>query len=420
MGTLVEEIIGRKIGQKVAPGEIHLVELDYMMTHDNTTPLAIKAFREIAKPIRDKSKIVIHFDHAYPSPSLAAASAQKGIIDFMKEQEIENFFHQGICHQVMIEEGFVTPGSIIIGGDSHTNTLGALGCLGIGFGSSEIGAAWITGCTWLRVPETIRINITGKLSRFVSAKDVILHIIGKLSSNGARGKCVEFGGSLIRDLPIHERIVFPNMSTELGAKCGLIETDEALEQFLTNETRASGPFETFVAVNPEYEQVIEIDASRLEPQIACHPKVDHVVPVSEVTHLPIDQVFIGTCTNGRFEDLQIAAELLRGRQVNRFTRTIITPASKNIYQRAINEGLIKTFLDAGCDIGIPGCGACIGRHGGLLGPGERALTTMNRNFTGRMGSPEAEIYLASPAVAAATAIVGKIADPRDIDTNQGA
>jgi len=414
MGTLVEEIISRKVGKPVHPGEIHIVELDYMMTHDNTTPLAMKAWKEIGKPILDRSKIVIHFDHAYPAPSLAAAQAQKTILDFIKEQEIDNFFHQGICHQVMIEEGFVTPGSIIIGGDSHSNTYGALSCLGIGFGSSEIGASWITGRTWLRVPESILIRLSGRLSKHVSAKDVILHIIGKLGATGARGKSVEFSGSLIDQLPVHERIVFPNMSTELGAKCGLIATDSVLEEFLENQTSASGPFEQIQAESPQYESIVDIDVTGLEPQVACHPKVDHILPVSELNHLQIDQVFIGTCTNGRFEDLLEAAKILEGKKINRFTRTIITPASKKVYQQAMDEGLIRIFLEAGCDIGIAGCGACIGRHGGLLGPGERALTTMNRNFTGRMGSPEAEIYLGSPAVAAATAITGYISNPQDI------
>lgn len=412
MGTLVEEIIGRKVGRAVTPGEIHLVDIDYMMTHDNTTPLAIKAWREIGKPIFDKQRIVIHFDHAYPAPNLKAATAQKEILDFIRAEGISNFFTQGICHQVMIEEGFIRPGGVVIGGDSHTNTQGAFACLGLGFGSSEIGASWVTGKTWLRVPETLLVTLNGTLSPGVTAKDVMIAVLGQLSASGARGMSVEFNGSLIRSLPMHERIVFANMSTELGAKCGLIAADETTLSFLEDLVEIPSHLEEIHPENPVYAKTVTLDVSQLAPQVACHPRVDTVRPIGELSEVPIDEVFIGTCTNGRYEDLEQAALLLRGRRVHRFTRTIVTPASNKIYERAMRDGLIQIFLDAGCTIGIPGCGACIGRHGGLLGPGERAFTTMNRNFTGRMGSPEAEIHLGSPLAAAATAINGKITDPR--------
>lgn len=412
MGTLVEEIFSRKVGRPVRSGEIVLLDVDYIMSHDNTTPLAIKAFQEIGKPLRDVDKIVIHFDHAYPAPTVQAAENQKKVLDFMREQGVRHFYHQGICHQVMIEEGFVTPGRIIVGGDSHTNTYGALGAFATGLGSTEIGAAWVTGKTWFRVPRTLLVRLEGQAQAGVFAKDVMLALAGLMGMDGASNRSVEFCGGYIDRLPLHERIIFANMSTEIGAECGLITPDSATFDFLEQETRARGPFLHIQPSQPQYERVIELDVSTLGPQVACHPDVDQVKPLAEIAGLPIDQVFIGTCTNGRYEDLEIAAAILKGRQVHRFTRTIITPASARIYQKALKNGLIDIFIEAGCTIGVVGCGACIGRHGGLLAAGERAFTTMNRNFVGRMGSPEAEIYLGSPAAAAAVAIEGRICDPR--------
>src|SRR5258706_1112397 len=412
MGTLIEEIFSAKSGRPVHAGEIVMLDVDYMMTHDNTSPLAIKAFREVGKPIKDVNKIIINFDHAYPAPNLLAAEAQKKIVDFMKEQGIVHFFHQGICHQVLIEEGFVTPGRVIIGGDSHSNTYGAFGCFGTGFGSTEIGVAWATGKTWFRTPETILINFKGQTKPGVFAKDVMLYICGMLGMDGATYKSVEFAGPYIDALPMHERIIFPNMSTELGAKCGLITPDEVTIKFLETQTKAKGPFKMIKPVDPQYEKVIEIDVTDIGPQVASHPDVDHVTALGEVDGLAIDEVFIGTCTNGRYEDLEQAARILKARHVAPVTRTIISPASVQIYEKAMQNGLIQIFLDAGCTIGVVGCGACIGRHGGLLGPGESGVTNLQRNFIGRIGSPDAEIYLGSPAAAAATAIAGKITDPR--------
>jgi len=412
MGTLVEEIFSRRLGHDVRAGEIVLVDVDAIMSHDNTTPLAIKAFSEIGKPIRDASKIVIHFDHAYPAPNQLAAENQQKIVKFIRAQGIDNFYHRGVCHQVMIEEGFIRPGGIVIGGDSHTVTYGALGCFATGLGSSEIGASWITGKTWFKVPETILVRLEGRAPTGVYSKDVMLALAGQLGMDGATYKSLEFAGSYIDHLPAHQRIVFSNMSVELGAKCGLIAPDQVTLDYLINETKAQPPFEQFAAVNPVYEREIVMDVSQLQPMVACHPDVDNVKPLSEVAGLEIDQVYLGTCTNARYEDLEIAAGILEGRQVYRFTRTLVTPASQTIYEKALANGLIQIFLDSGCTVNAPGCGACIGRHGGILAPAERAFTTMNRNFIGRMGSPEAEIYLGSPAAAAATAIEGRIADPR--------
>jgi len=412
MGTLVEDIFSRRAGKKVEAGEIVLLDVDYIMSHDNTTPLAIKAFREIGKPIKDPNKIVIHFDHAYPAPNQLAAENQQKIVKFIKEQGIQHFYKRGVCHQVMMEEGFVRPGGVVIGADSHTVTYGALGCFSTGLGSSEVGAAWVTGKCWFKVPPTILVRLEGQARPGVFSKDVMLHLAGMLGMDGATYKSLELEGSYIDQLPQYQRIVFANMAVEIGAKCGLIAPDQETLNYLNTQTKAKGPFDLFKATNPVYERVIELDVSKLEPQVACHPDVDHVKSLSEVAGLEIDQVYIGTCTNARYEDLEMAASILKGRQVNRFTRTLVTPASQTIYEKAMANGLIQIFLDAGCTVNAPGCGACIGRHGGILAPGERAFTTMNRNFIGRMGSPEAEIYLGSPAAAAATALEGKITDPR--------
>ncbi|MEW6401198.1 MAG: aconitase family protein, partial [Chloroflexota bacterium] len=271
MGTLIEEIFSRKASRPVQAGEILLLDVDYIMSHDNTTPLAIKAFREIGKPILDKNRIVLHLDHAYPAPNILAAENHKKIIEFVKEQNLPHFHRQGVCHQVMIEEGYITPGAIIIGADSHSNTYGALGAFGGGLGSTEIAVAWVTGKCWFKVPETIRIELTGKTQYGVYAKDVMIYIAGLLGMDGATYRSVEFGGEYIASLPMNERIVFPNMSTEIGAKCGLIAADEVTVNFLETATPAKGPFEAFGPVNPRYEKVVEIDVSMIVPQVACHP-----------------------------------------------------------------------------------------------------------------------------------------------------
>ncbi len=414
MGTLIEEIFSRKAGKTVQVGEILLLDVDYIMSHDNTTPLAMKAFREIGKPIKDKNRIVIHLDHAYPAPNVLAAENHRKIIDFVKEQDLPYLFKQGVCHQVMLEEGFITPGSIVIGADSHSNTYGAMGAFGTGLGSTEIGVAWVTGKCWFKVPETIRVELSGKTQRGVYAKDIMIYIAGLLGMDGGTYRSVEFGGSYIDQLPMHERIIFPNMSTEIGAKCGLIAADQVTLDYLENETPAKGPFEQIRPVNPRYERVLEIDVTNLGPQVACHPDVDNVKPLEEVEGLEVHEVYIGTCTNARYEDLEIVANILKGKKVDPYTRVIVTPASARIYKKALQNGLIEILMDAGCTVTASGCGACIGRHGGILAPGERALTTMNRNFIGRMGSPLSEIYLASPATAAVTALAGKITDPRRV------
>ena len=412
MGTLVEEILSRKLDRRVGAGEIVVVEVDAMMTHDNTTPLARRAFEKIGRPLAAPERIVIHFDHAWPPPNPIAAANQKEVRDFVREHDLPWLFHEGISHQVMIERGFVRPGSILIGGDSHSVTYGAFGALGCGFGSTDLGAAWASGKTWLRVPSTIRVEIEGQTAPGVLAKDVMLEICRRIGMDGGSYRSIEFGGSFIDALPMADRIVFANMSAELGAKCGLIAADDTTLRYLEDSTEAEGPFERLEPRDPDYECVLRISADELPPLVARPPRPDDGVSVEDLAGVSLDQVFIGTCTNGRFEDLRLAASLLEGRRVHRFTRTIVTPASQEVFDRAQDAGLLRIFSDAGCTVTQPGCGACIGRHGGVLAPGERALTTMNRNFVGRMGSGESEIYLASPLTAAASALAGSIADPR--------
>jgi 3-isopropylmalate/(R)-2-methylmalate dehydratase large subunit len=412
MGTLTEEIFSRKLGRPVKAGELVIADVDYVVSHDTTTLLAIEAWKGIGRPLFDKDRIVIVFDHYYPAPNPTFADSHKQIRDFAKKEGLKNFFFEGVCHQLMVEKGFALPGSIVVGADSHTCTYGALGCFSTGMGSTDVGVVWATGKNWFRVPETININVKGKFQKGVYAKDLILEIIRQITADGATYKTLEFTGETISNMEIHERLTLANMAIEAGAKAGLMAVDEKTVQFLKSITDKK--VEMIKPINPKYEKTVTIDVSRLEPQIAYPARVDNVKPISEFKGLEIDEVYIGTCTNGRYEDLEIAAKILKGKKVNKFCMTIIVPASTSIYQKAMDNGLIKIFLDAGATVGNPGCGPCVGRHQGILGDGERALTTMNRNFLGRMGSAKSEIYLGSPATCAATALYGKITDPREV------
>ncbi|MBD3204447.1 homoaconitate hydratase family protein [Candidatus Woesearchaeota archaeon] len=404
MGTIVEEIFSKKLKRKVKAGDVVIAPVDYVMSHDTTTPLAIEAWKKIKKPIFNKKKIVIVFDHYYPSPEIKSAKTHKKIRTFIKKHNINNFFTQGVSHQIMIEKGFAVPGDIVIGGDSHTCTYGALGCFSTGMGSTDIGCTWATGKSWFKIPETININVSGKLKKGVYAKDLILMIIKLLGADGATYKSIEFSGNTIENMEIHERLTLSNMAIEAGAKCGLIRTDKKTKKYLKKKIAEIFPR------NPEYEKIINIDAGKIEPQIAYPDRVDNVCDIQEIENKKLDQVFIGTCTNGRYKDLEIAAEILENKKVK--CRTIIVPASNNILKKAIDSGLIDTFINAGAVVCNPGCGPCVGRHQGILAKDETALTTMNRNFRGRMGSPDSGIFLASPATAAASAVCGKITDPR--------
>ncbi|MFL5624029.1 MAG: 3-isopropylmalate dehydratase large subunit [Ktedonobacteraceae bacterium] len=414
MGTLTEEIFSYKLGRPVAQGETVVVDVDHVMSHDTTTPLAVQAFRKLTQQnggrVFNPQRSHIVFDHIVPPATIAAATLQRDIRAFAQEQDI-TILQEGICHQVMPERGYVTPGDIIVGADSHTCTYGAFGAFATGMGSTDIGVAYATGRAWFRVPSTINIRLTGRLPLGVYAKDVTLEMVRRVGVDGANYCAIEYTGELIEQISVSERMTFCNMAIEMGGKAGLIAPDATTQAWLHG--RIDSDYPLLAQRNPHYERVVEIDASELTPLIACPPDVNNVVPVEAVGHVKIDQVFLGTCTNGRLDDLAIAANILQGKTLHPHTRMVVVPASREIYLEALRLGYLETFIQAGASVGTPGCGPCIGRHYGVLAPGERALTTMNRNFTGRMGDPTAEIYLGSPATVAATALTGYITDPRN-------
>lgn len=412
--TFAQKIIALKAGKvSVKPTEIVDVSPDVVMSHDNTGDIA-SIFESIGvKRVLQPSKIVIPLDHCAPAATESYALNHKQIREFVSKQQIQHFYdiNTGICHQVLPEKGHVLPGTLILGSDSHTTTYGAFGAFATGVGRSEVAAIWATGKLWLMVPRTFKINVNGKFSEGVYAKDLILHIIGDLGADGALYRAVEFCGQAIRDMSIEGRMTLCNMSVEMGAKIGYVEVDEKTIQWLAPRTNEKYDV---IKSDPDadFERIIDYDVADLEPKIACPHAVDNVRLVREVAGLNIDQAFIGTCTNGKLEDLSIAASILKGKRIARKVRLLILPASREIYINAVRLGIIEELANVGAVILNPGCGPCIGVHEGALAPGEICLSTANRNFKGRMGCNEAEIYLASPATVAASALEGKIADPR--------
>lgn len=412
--TFAQKIIALKAGKvSVKPTEIVDVSPDVVMSHDNTGDIA-SIFESIGvKRVLQPSKIIIPLDHCVPAATESYAFNHKQIREFVSKQQIQHFYdiNTGICHQVLPEKGHVLPGTLILGSDSHTTTYGAFGAFATGVGRSEMAAIWATGKLWLMVPRTFKINVNGKFSEGVYAKDLILHIIGDLGADGALYRAVEFCSQAIRDMSIEGRMTLCNMSVEMGAKIGYVEVDEKTIQWLAPRTNEKYDV---IKSDPDadFERIIDYDVADLEPKIACPHAVDNVRLVREVAGLNIDQAFIGTCTNGKLEDLSIAASILKGKRIARKVRLLILPASREIYINAVRLGIIEELANAGAVILNPGCGPCIGAHQGALAPGEICLSTANRNFKGRMGCNEAEIYLASPATVAASALEGKIADPR--------
>lgn len=416
--NIIEKILANASGkQQVSPGEIIEANIDAAMIHDLTGPLAIKSFREIgAKKVWDNNKVVIILDHLVPASSIISANLHKIVRNFAEEQNIKNFYdvgRGGVCHQVMPEKGHVRPAEVIVGADSHTCTYGAFGAFATGIGSTEMAAVFATGKLWFRVPEVIKVDVTGELQKMVTPKDVTLNIVGKIGADGAIYKGLEFGGSTIRDMSVDGRMVLSNMAVEMGAKAGIIEPDQKTLDYV--KARTDKPFKP-IKSDPDttYERVVDVNVSDLEPQVAVPHSVDNVKPVSEVEDIEVDQAFIGSCTNGRLEDLRSAARVLKGKKTARGVRLVVIPASQEIYLNALNEGLIKTFMDAGATIGNPNCGPCLGGHMGILAEGEACISSSNRNFVGRMGSTKSFVYLASPATVAASAITGKITDPREV------
>lgn len=401
--------------REVSSGEIIEAKVDMAMANEITGPLAIEAFRKIGvEKVWDNRCIVMVLDHQVPADSVNSAELHKIMRKFAMEQGIPYLYdvgHGGICHQVMVEKGHVRPGELIIGADSHTCTYGALGAFGTGVGSTEIAAVFATGKIWLKVPETIKFNVYGEFRKFVTSKDLILKIIGMIGVDGAIYRAMEFDGPTIKSLDVSGRMTICNMAVEAGAKTGIINPDEKAITYV--KERTNKPFKPLKSdANADYEEIIDFDADKLEPQIACPHSVDNVRPVSEVEGTPIDQAFIGSCTNGRIEDLRIAAKFLKGKRVKEGVRLIITPASQEVYLEALKEDLLDIFVEAGACVCNPTCGACFGGHMGLLADGETCISSSNRNFIGRMGSKKAQIFLASPATVAASALMGVITDPR--------
>ena len=407
MGTLAEEIMTRRLGRRVRAGDTVVAEVDAVMAHDVTGPLAIDAFRRLEMPLWNPERTVFSFDHVFPSNSVAASELHRRIREFAAQHGVRNLFAEGICHIVMVERGFVIPGGLVVGADSHSTTYGALGCFATGMGSTDIGVTMATGRSWFQVPETLRIEVSGVLPRGVQAKDLALHVIRRMGAEGANYLAVEWGGPTVAAMGISERLTLSNLSVDFGAKCGLCEVDATTWAYL--HLPDGGPLRPD---GPVYVDLIDIDASSLEPQVAAPPAIENVRPLSELAGIRLDEVFIGSCANGRIEDMAIVAGILEGRQVNPDTRTIIVPGSRTTYVQALERGYIDTFVRAGAVVMAAGCGPCLGRQHGTLGPGERALSTSMRNYPGRMGSPDADIFLANPAVAAASALAGVIADPR--------
>jgi 3-isopropylmalate/(R)-2-methylmalate dehydratase large subunit len=418
--NITEKILAKASAKtSVLPGDIVDTNVDMVMVHDLTGPLAVEAFRRIGiAHVWDNKKIVIILDHQVPAESVKAAELHKMLRAFAKEQSIRFYDvgRGGICHQVMPEKGHVLPGSVIVGADSHTCTYGALGAFATGIGSTEAAAVFATGKIWLKVPETIRINVEGEFKPFVTPKDLILSIIGKIGADGATYKATEFTGSTIRTMSIAGRMTLCNMTVEMGAKNGIIEPDETTRKFLKGRTNK--PYETFKSdADADYGRVVELDVSELEPVVACPSSVDNVKPVSEVD-APIEQAFIGSCTNGRIEDLRVAAQIMKGNTVKDGVRALVIPASQEVYRQAVDEGLVEIFTDADALVCGSACGPCLGGHIGLLAAGETCVSTSNRNFIGRMGSTQASVYLASPATVAASALTGRITDPRTVEAKK--
>ncbi len=407
--TITEKLLANAAHlAEASPGEYLVADVDYVMAHDSTGPLAFQGVAEIGKGVFDKDRVIIVFDHFYPAPSVDAARLHQVSRRFVKSESISNFRRDGVCHQLLIED-YVSPGDVIVGADSHTCTQGALGAFSTGLGSTDAAGAMATGKCWFRVPESIKIEISGSPEKGVYAKDMILNIIGEVGSDGALYKAVEFGGDYVREASVPSRITLCNMAVEMGAKNGVIEADEKTVRYLGREGKTFRSDRDAI-----YAAEMEFEIDKIEPQVACPSEVDNVVPVTQVDSVAIDQAYIGTCTNGRLEDLRVAADILRGNRVHPDVRLVVIPATTRIYLKAFNRGHIQTILRAGGVVPNPGCGPCIGRWGGVLADDETCITTQNRNFTGRMGHPSSKIYLASPATVAASALAGEIVDPRGV------
>ncbi|MDH7487365.1 MAG: 3-isopropylmalate dehydratase large subunit [Anaerolineae bacterium] len=416
--TLAEKILASHAGmEEVHPGQFVEVSVDVVLANDITAPIAIAEFEKLGLGrVFDAERVVLVADHFAPNKDIQSAGQCALMRRFARAQGLPHHFdvgRMGIEHVLLPERGLVLPGDVVVGADSHTCTYGALGAFATGMGSTDIAVAMATGRIWMRVPETMRIVYHGELQPWVGGKDLILYTIGRIGVDGARYKAIEFGGAVVDALPMAGRFTMANMAVEAGAKAGLFAVDDVTHAYVNG--RASRPYRVYQAnEDAAYAQVIEVDVGQIEPQVAFPHLPENVRPASQAGDVPIDQVVIGSCTNGRLEDLRVAAEVLRGRRVHPDVRCVIIPGSQQVYLDALRQGLIETFIEAGAAVSTPTCGPCLGGHMGVLAAGERAVSTTNRNFRGRMGHPESEVYLAGPAVAAASAVAGRIAHPRDL------
>ncbi len=416
--TITEKILCEHTDlAEVYPGLLINARVDIALGNDITAPIAIAAFRKAGGlKVFDRDKIALIPDHFTPNKDIDSAEQCKVVREFAREQEITHYYEVGevgIEHALLPEKGIVLPGDLVIGADSHTCTYGALGAFATGVGSTDLAAAMLTGEVWFRVPETMKIMFHGKMKKWVSGKDLILHVIGLIGVDGARYKAMEFTGETVKHLGMADRLTIANMVIEAGAKNGIFAPDETTGAYA--EERARRPYR-FYSSDPDatYAEVLDVDVAKIEPQVAFPHLPSNVRGISRVGDVKIDQVIIGSCTNGRIEDLRIAAGILKGRKTAPYVRLIIMPATQAIYKAALREGLMEIFIDANAVIGPPSCGACLGGHMGVLAKGERAVATTNRNFVGRMGHPGSEVYLAGPAVAAASAVLGRIAGPDEL------
>ncbi len=416
--TITEKILAAHAGvERVNPGDLIQAEVDLALANDITAPLAIKVFDEIGvKSVFDRERIALVQDHFVPNKDIPSAQQAKIMRDFARRHGIKHYFEvgeAGIEHVILPEEGLVISGDLVIGADSHTCTYGALGAFATGVGSTDLGAVMATGRIWLKVPSSIKVRFEGELLPWVGGKDLILYLLGKLGVEGASYRALEFTGPVIAGLAMDHRLTMSNMVVEGGAKNGMIAPDTITREYV--ERRSSRPPRYWQSdPDAEYEKVIRIDVKEIQPQVAFPHSPGNARAVSEARDISLDQVFIGSCTNGRFADIRQAAEILNGRKVAQGTRLIVIPGSPAIYKEALKEGILEILLDAGAVIGPPTCGPCLGGYLGILAEGERCLSTSNRNFVGRMGHPESELYLANPVIAAASAILGRIGSPDEL------
>jgi 3-isopropylmalate/(R)-2-methylmalate dehydratase large subunit len=412
--TLAEKILGEKSGGDASAGDIVIAAVDLSFVQDTTGPLTVRQFESAGLSLADPARTVLFIDHAVPSPNANLANDHILLRDFSRRNGcILSDAGDGVCHQV-IAEAYARPGDVIVGADSHTVTAGGLGAFATGMGSSDVAMAFGLGRTWFRVPETLKIEVSGDFQRGVFAKDLILHLIGKIGADGATYKSLEFHGGAINKMSMAGRFTIANMAVEAGAKVGLFATDRVTRRYLEEEGRGEDFRPLAADSDAAYEKTIRIRAGEIEPTVSQPHSVDNTAPARELKGTPVQQVVIGTCTNGRLEDLAMAASILRGKWPAKGVRLIVAPASRQVMLQAIETGYVREFIEAGAIVLPPGCGPCLGLHQGALGDGESCLSTANRNFKGRMGNPNSFIYLGSPATAAATALTGEITDPREV------